>query len=48
MSVDVISRRNISFVGYRLIIAATESNKISRTLFIAWSGEKDVFRIQFR
>ena len=35
MSLDVIIRRNISFVGCILIIAATESNKISRSLFIA-------------
>ena len=35
MSVDVITRRNISFVGCILIIAATELNKISRSLFIA-------------
>ena len=38
MSLDVIIRRNISFVGCTcciLIIATTESNKISCTLFIA-------------
>ena len=35
MSLDVIIRRKISFAGCILIIAATESNKISRTLFIA-------------
>ena len=47
MSLDVIIRRNISFVGCILIIAATELNKISRSLFIALHGEVDVFR-QFR
>ena len=35
MSLDVRIPRNISFVGCILIIAATESNKISRSLFIA-------------
>ena len=35
MSLDVIIPRNISFVGCILIIAATESYKISRSLFIA-------------
>ena len=35
MSPNVIIRRNISFVGCILIIAATELNKISRSLFIA-------------
>ena len=35
MSVDAIIPRNISFVGCILIIAATESYKISRSLFIA-------------
>ena len=35
MSLDVIIRRNISFVGCILIIAATELSKISRSLFIA-------------
>ena len=35
MSLDVIIPRNISFVGCILIIAATESYKISRSFFIA-------------
>ena len=35
MYLDVIIRRNISFVGCILIIAATELNKISRSLFTA-------------
>ena len=35
MSLDVIIRRNISFDGCIFIIAATELNKISRSLFIA-------------
>ena len=35
MSLDVIIRRNISFVGCILIIVATELSKISRSLFIA-------------
>ena len=34
MSIDVIIRRNISFVGCRLIIAAKELSKMSRSLFI--------------
>ena len=48
MSLDVIIRRNISFVGCILIISATESNKISRSLFIALRWREDVFRRQFR
>ena len=35
MSLDVIIRRNISFVGCILIIAATELNKISHSFFIS-------------
>ena len=35
MCLDVIIRRNISFVGCILIIATTELNKISRSLIIA-------------
>ena len=35
MSLDVIIRRNISFVGCILIVAVTELNKILRSLFIA-------------
>ena len=35
MSLDVIIRRNISFVGCILIIEATELSKISLLLFIA-------------
>ena len=35
MSLDIKIRRNRSFVGCILIIAATELNKISRSLFIA-------------
>ena len=35
MSLDVIIRRKISFVGCILIIVATEVSKISRSLFIA-------------
>ena len=42
MSLDVIIPRNISFVGCILIIAATESYKISRSFFIAqqWRSER--------
>ena len=35
MSLDVIIRRNISFVGCILIVAVTELNKILRSLLIA-------------
>ena len=35
MSLDVIIRRNISFVGCILIIADTELSNISRSLFMA-------------
>ena len=35
MSLDVIIRRNLSFVGCLLIIGATELSKISSSLFIA-------------
>ena len=38
MSLDVIIRRNISFVGCILIIVATELSKISRSLYIALGG----------
>ena len=34
MSLDVITRRNISFVGCIIIIAATELRKSLRSLFI--------------
>ena len=49
MSLDVIIRRNISFVGCILIIAATELNKISRSLFIAlqWRSRCNSSSISF-
>ena len=47
MSLDVIIRRNISFVGCILIIVATELSKISRSLFIALQWRRR-FRRQFR
>ena len=48
MSLDVIIRRKISFVGCILIIPAIELSKISCSLFMLYSGEEGVFRRQFR
>ena len=45
---DVILRRNLSFIGCILIIAATELSKILRSLFIAIQWREDVFRRQCR
>ena len=40
MSLDIIIRRNISFVGCILIIEATELSKISRLLLIAFKWRR--------